>query len=138
MINAIFLNLPIKNLEKSVTFFTGLGFTFNQQFTSDESTCMVIGENMYAMLCVEERFQKFLAKPIADPATTEVLISLSCQSKEEVTSLAEKAFTLGGQKVNEPDDMGFMFSWGFEDLDGHVWDLFWMDPAHVMAANETK
>ena len=131
MINAIFLNLPIKDLEKSVNFFAGLGFAFNQQFTSDESTCMIIGENMYAMLCTEERFQKFLSKPIADPESTEVLISLSCESKDEVTALAEKAFSLGGRKVNEPDDMGFMFSWGFEDLDGHVWDLFWMDPAHL-------
>ena len=92
---------------------------------------MIIGENMYAMLCTEERFQKFLSKPIADPESTEVLISLSCESKDEVTALAEKAFSLGGRKVNEPDDMGFMFSWGFEDLDGHVWDLFWMDPAHL-------
>ena len=131
MINAIFLNLPIKNLKRSVDFFTGLGFTFNPQFTSEDSTCMIIGNNMYAMLCEEAKFQNFLAKPIADPATTEVLISLSCESKEEVNSLSEKAFTLGARKVNEAEDRGFMFSWGFEDLDGHVWDLFWMDPAHV-------
>ena len=97
MINGIFLNLPIKNLKRSVEFFTGLGFTFNAQFTGDENTCMIIGENMYAMLCEEARFQKFLEKPIADPSTTEVLISLSCESKEEVKSLAEKAFALGAR-----------------------------------------
>ena len=131
MINAIFLNLPIKNLKKSVDFFTGLGFTFNPQFTGEDSTCMIIGSNMYAMLCEEAKFQNFLAKPIADPGTAEVLISLSCESKEVVTSLSEKAFALGAGKVNEPEDHGFMFSWGFDDLDGHVWDLFWMDPAHV-------
>ena len=131
MINAIFLNLPIKNLKRSVDFFTGLGFTFNPQFTSEDSTCMIIGNNMYAMLCEEAKFQNFLAKPIADPATTEVLISLSCERKDEVNSLSEKAFTLGARKVNDVEDHGFMFSWGFEDLDGHVWDLFWMDPAHV-------
>jgi predicted lactoylglutathione lyase len=131
MINAIFLNLPIKNLKRSVDFFTGLGFTFNPQFTSEDSTCMIIGNNMYAMLCEEAKFQNFLAKPIADPATTEVLISLSCERKDEVNSLSEKAFTLGARKVNDAEDHGFMFSWGFEDLDGHVWDLFWMDPAHV-------
>lgn len=131
MINGIFLNLPIKNLGRTVEFFTGLGFTFNAQFSGDQNTCMIIGENMYAMLCEEERFQQFLDKPIADPATTEVLISLSCESKDEVISLAEKAFTLGGKQVNQPEDHGFMFSWGFEDLDGHVWDLFWMDPAHT-------
>lgn len=131
MISAIFLNMPIKNLKRSVEFFTALGFTFNPQFTSDESTCMIIGPNMYAMLCEEERFKKFLDKPIADPASTEAIFSLSCDSKELVTSLAEKAFSLGARKVTECEDMGFMFSWGFEDLDGHVWDLFWMDPAHV-------
>ena len=131
MINGIFLNLPIKDLKRSVDFFTTLGFTFNQQFTDSESTCMIIGENMYAMLCEVPKFQKFLAKPIADPETTEVLISLSCESKDVVNSLAEKAFSNGAKKVNEPEDHGFMFSWGFEDLDGHVWDLFWMDPNHV-------
>ena len=110
MINAIFLNLPIKNLKRSVDFFTGLGFTFNPQFTSEDSTCMIIGNNMYAMLCEEAKFQNFLAKPIADPATTEVLISLSCESKEEVNSLSEKAFTLGARKVNEAEDHGFMYS----------------------------
>ena len=131
MIKAIFLNLPIKNLKKTVDFFTGLGFTFNPQFSGEDSTCMIIGNNMYAMLCEEAKFQNFLTKPIADPATTEVLISLSCENKEEVTSLSEKAFALGARKVNDPEDHGFMFSWGFEDLDGHVWDLFWMDPARV-------
>ena len=123
--------MPIKDLKKSVEFFSALGFTFNQQFTSDESTCMIIGENMYAMLCVEERFKKFLDKPIADPSTTEMLISLSCESSAKVQELAEKAFIIGGKKLNDPEDMGFMFSWGFEDLDGHVWDLFWMDPSHI-------
>lgn len=131
MIKGIFLNLPIKNLKRSVDFFTGLGFTFNAQFTGEDSTCMIIGDNMYAMLCEEPKFQSFLAKPIADPETTEVLISLSCESKDVVNSLSEKAFSLGGKKLNEPEDHGFMFSWGFEDLDGHVWDLFWMDPNHV-------
>ena len=131
MISAIFLNMPIKNLKRSVEFFSGLGFTFNQQFTAEDSTCMIIGENMFAMLCEEEKFQKFLSKPIANPETTEVLISLSCDSKDEVTKLSEKAFSLGAKKVNDSEDHGSMFSWGFEDLDGHVWDLFWMDPALV-------
>lgn len=130
-ISAIFLNLPIKNLKQSVEFFTGLGFTFNPQFTADDSTCMIVGENIFVMLVEEAKFQGFLAKPIADPGTTEVFLSLSCASKDEVNFLAENAFSLGGKKVNEPEDHGFMYSWGFEDLDGHVWDLFWMDPAHV-------
>ena len=92
---------------------------------------MLVGPNIFAMLCEEAKFKNFINKPIADPGTTEVLISLSCGSKEEVTELSKKAFSLGARKVNEPEDHGFMYSWGFEDLDGHVWDLFWMDPAHV-------
>lgn len=131
MISAIFLNLPIKELKRSVEFFSGLGFTFNPQFTSEDTTCMLVGPNIFAMLCEEAKFKNFINKPIADPGATEVLISLSCGSKEEVTELSEKAFSLGARKVNEPEDHGFMYSWGFEDLDGHVWDLFWMDPAHV-------
>jgi predicted lactoylglutathione lyase len=131
MINGIFLNLPIKNVKKSVDFFTALGFVVNPQFSGEENTCIILGENMYAMLCEENRFQKFLPKPIAEPETTEVLISLSCDSRERVNDIAQKAFTQGGRKISKPEDHGFMYSWGFEDLDGHVWDLFWMNPDHV-------
>ena len=131
MVSAIFINLPIKNLAKSVDFFTGLGFKFNPQFTSDDSTCMLIGENMFAMLREHKKFSSFIDKPIADSGTTESLIALACESSEEVKSLPEKAFELGARRYSEPIDHGFMFSWGFEDLDGHIWELFWMDPAHV-------
>jgi predicted lactoylglutathione lyase len=102
------VNLPIENLKKSVDFFKELGFTFNEQFTDEESTCK-----------------------IADRNTTEVTLSFACESKDEVRTLSEKAFALGAKKVNEPEDIGFMFSWGFEDLDGHMWDLFWMNPEHI-------
>ena len=131
MINAIFLNLPIENLKRSVDFFGALGFTFNEQFTGEDSTCMIIGPNMYAMLVEHAKFSSFIEKPIADKSTVEMLISLSCESTEKVRELSEKAFELGGRQLNDAEDHGFMYSWGFEDLDGHIWDLFWMDPAHV-------
>lgn len=131
MFSSIFVNLPIQNLDKSVEFFSDLGFTFNPQFTGEDSTCMIIGENMYAMLLEHEKFSSFIDKPIASRSSTEALIALACDSKTGVQEMAEKAFRLGARRYSEPIDHGFMFSWGFEDLDGHIWELFWMDPAHV-------
>ena len=131
MFNQIFVNMPIENLKKSVEFFSELGFTFNEQFTDEESTCMIVSEHIYVMLLEKEKFSKFTTKKIADKDTVEALFSFSCKSAEEVRSISEKAFSLGAKKVNEPEDMGFMFSWGFEDLDGHMCDLFWMNPEHV-------
>lgn len=131
MINAIFVNLPIENLKRSVEFFSGLGFKFNEQFTDEQSTCMLVGENIYVMLVEHAKFKGFVKKPIASKDVIEAILSLSCNSPDEVKSLAEKAFALGGKQVNEMEDHGFMISWGFEDLDGHLWDLFWMNPDHV-------
>ena len=131
MFDSIFVNMPIENLKKSVDFFTGLGFKFNAQFTDEHSTCMVVSEHIYVMLLEKEKFQSFTSKKIADHDTVEALFSFSCKSADEVRELSEKAFALGAKKVNEPEDIGFMFSWGFEDLDGHMWDLFWMNPEHV-------
>lgn len=92
---------------------------------------MVVGENIYAMLLEDDRFASFIDKPIADAGTTEALLALGVGSREEVSALAEKAFTLGARRYKEPDDHGFMFAWGFEDLDGHIWEVFWMDPNFV-------
>ena len=131
MINGIFINLPITNLARSVEFFGGLGFKFNEQFSDEESTCMLIGENMYAMLLEHRKFSSFIKKEIAAPTTTEAIIALQCESADAVRSLSEKAFELGAKQMNDAEDMGFMFSWGFEDLDGHLWELFWMNPEHV-------
>ena len=132
MFNQIFINLPIKNLKKSVAFFGELGFTFNEQFSDDESTCMIVSEHIYVMLLEERKFLSFTSRKIADHDTTEMTMSFACASADEVRAISEKAFALGAKKVNEPEDMGFMFSWGFEDLDGHMWDLFWMNPEHVL------
>jgi predicted lactoylglutathione lyase len=132
MFKQIFVNLPIENLKNSVSFFKELGFTFNEQFTDEESTCMIVSEHIYVMLLEKRKFASFTSRKIADKDTTEMTMSFACASADEVRTISEKAFELGAKRVNDPEDLGFMFSWGFEDLDGHMWDLFWMNPNHVM------
>jgi len=124
----IFVNLPVEDLQRSVSFFTAMGFEFNPQFTDENATCMVIGENIYAMLLVKSFFQTFIKKEIADATkTTEVLVALSTSSREEVDELVNKALAAGGTKANDPIDHGFMYSWSFQDPDGHIWELLYMD-----------
>jgi len=130
MARKIFVNLPIRDMERSKAFFGALGFSFNPQFTNDQGACMVIGEDIFAMLLVEPFFQTFTRKPIVDARkSTEVLVCLSCESRDEVDGLVKKALAAGGTAPNAPQDHGFMYAHGFEDLDGHVWELVWMDPA---------
>jgi predicted lactoylglutathione lyase len=131
MISSIFVNLPVKSLTKSVEFFTELGFKFNPQFTDETSTCMIINDTVYVMLLEHSKFQGFIDKPIAPSTSTEAILAFACESPDEVRQLSEKAIAMGARKLNEPEDHGFMFSWGFEDLDGHLWDLFWMNPEHL-------
>lgn len=131
MINSIFVNLPVKNLKSSVEFFTALGFKFNSQFTDETSTCMLVGDNIYVMLLEHAKFSSFIDKPIAPSTSNEAILAFGLNSADEVRALAAKAHELGARQINEPQDLGFMFSWGFEDLDGHLWDLFWMNPEHV-------
>jgi uncharacterized protein len=130
MSRKIFVNLPIKNMEKSQAFFKSLGFSFNPQFTNEQGACMVISEDHnYVMLLVEPFFQTFINKSIADTAkTTEVLICLSCESREEVDDMVKKAVAAGGKTPKAAFDHGFMYGHGFEDLDGHLWEVMWMDP----------
>lgn len=128
----IFVNLPVKDLNKSIAFFSAIGFAFNPQFTNENATCMIISEHNYAMLLVQPFFQTFTKKEIADATkTTEVLVALSLSSKEEVDELADKALAAGGSAYSEPMDHGFMYTRTFQDLDGHQWELFWMDPKAV-------
>lgn len=131
MNNSIFVNLPVEKLGASVDFFSALGFTFNAQFTSEDSTCMIVSENIYVMLLEKAKFSTFIDKPIADRGSVEALLALSCESIDEVKELCEKAFAVGARRYKEPDEYPFMFGWGFEDLDGHIWELFWMNPAHI-------
>ena len=132
MSRMIFVNLPVKDLTKTVEFFTRLGFEFNPQFTDENATCMVVSEQACVMLLVEPFFKTFINKEIADTVThTETAIALSADSRQEVDDLYEKALAAGGAPVKEPHDEGFMYGRSFSDLDGHLWELIWMDPAAV-------
>jgi predicted lactoylglutathione lyase len=130
MARQIYVNLPVKDLQKSKQFFESLGFGFNLQFTNEQGACMVISEGSnYAMLLTEPFFQGFTKKPISNAKeTTEVLLCLSCESREEVDELVRKAIAAGGSAPNPVQDHGFMYGHGFEDLDGHLWEVMWMDP----------
>lgn len=124
----IFVNLPVKDLSKSITFFTELGFSFNAQFTNDDAACMIIEENIYAMLLTEPFFEKFTKKKIADAKnTTEVINCLSAESREEVDQMVSLALKAGGSAPIEKQDHGWMYQHGFEDLDGHLWEIAHMD-----------
>lgn len=128
----IFVNLPVKDLNRSKEFFGALGFTFNPQFTDENAACMIIGEKIFSMLITEQYFTTFTPKKIADARTTsEVLIALSCGSREEVGEMVQKAVAAGGKTYNEAKDHGFMLQHGFEDPDGHIWEVFYMDPSFV-------
>ena len=128
MNRSIFVNLPVKDLDRSKAFFTALGFSFNPQFTNDQGACLVIGENIFAMLLAEPFFQTFTKKRIADATeTTEALVCLSCESRAEVDDLVRKALAAGGTTPRAPQDHGFMYGHGFEDPDGHIWELAYMD-----------
>jgi uncharacterized protein len=126
----IFVNLPIKNMERSQAFFKSLGFSFNPQFTNDQGACMVVTDSIFVMLLVEPFFQTFTKKPVADASkSTEVLVCLSCESRAEVDEVVRKALAAGGKAPNPVQDHGFMYGHGFEDLDGHLWEVVYMDPA---------
>ena len=130
MIQSIYLNIPVTDVAKSREFFTNLGFSFYEKFSGEDSVCLQIGPNMRAMLNNKEKFNKFIDKPVAGKDVVEMIISLQCESVDVVKALSEKAFIQGARRINDPEDQGFMFSWGFEDLDGHLWDLFWFNPEH--------
>ena len=132
MINSIFVNLPVKDLKKSIAFFTELGFKFNPQFTNEEATCMILGKDMYAMLLVEKLFTGFSKRPIGEaPKTAEVITSLMLEKRADVDVLADKALKAGAVDYSDPVEMGFMYNRSFQDLDGHLWEVGWMDPNHV-------
>ena len=129
MATQIFVNLPIKNLNKSVAFFTALGFTFNPKFTDENATCMIVDDNIFVMLLVESFFKTFTDKAICDAKiSTEVLVCLSCDSRQKVDELVSKAVAAGGSFPRKPQDHGFMYQHGFEDIDGHIWELVYMEP----------
>jgi hypothetical protein len=134
MLRQIFVNLPVRDLPRAQAFFRALGLEFNPQFSNDKGACLVIAENIYAMLLVEPFFQTFTQLPISDARkATEVLIALSCDSRAEVEALVAKAVAAGATTPNAPQDHGFMYQHGFADLDGHQWEVFWMDMGQAPA-----
>lgn len=128
----IFINLCVENLEASKAFFSKLGFEFNPQFTDAKAACMVISDSIFAMLLTAPFFKTFTERQIADTAThTEVLLALSCDSRTEVDDLVNKAVAAGGKQAMPPQDHGFMYGRSFYDIDGHHWEVVWMDPSAV-------
>jgi predicted lactoylglutathione lyase len=128
MAQQIYVNLPVKDLKRAEAFFASLGFSFNAQFTDEKAACMVVGENIYVMLLVESFFQGFTKKPVVDATRgTEVLVCLSRDSRAAVDELVAKALAAGGKAPMPAVDHGFMYAHGFEDLDGHQWELAYMD-----------
>jgi hypothetical protein len=124
----MFVNVPVKNLNNSIIFFTKLGFKFNPKFTDKNATCMIIGDNRYVMLLVEKFFKRFTKKKIVNAKkNTEVLISLMLESRAKVDNLVVKAINAGAKEYRDPDDYGFMYQRSFEDLDGHQWEIGYMD-----------
>ncbi len=128
----IFVNLAVENLGRAVDFFTELGFSFDPRFTDETATCMVVSDEAYVMLLVRERFKDFTKKEIADStAQTEAILAVSAESREDVDTFADKALAAGGEPANEPMEYGFMYGRSFHDPDGHLWEVFWMDPAQL-------
>jgi hypothetical protein len=128
MATKIFVSLPVKDLPKSIEFYTKLGYTINPQFTGETATCMIISEDIYAMLGTHATLKSLTKKEICDTTKyTSALISLSCESRAQVDELVAKAIAAGGSTSGEPTDHGFMYSHDYEDLDGNGWGLFWMD-----------
>ena len=132
MVRKIFVNLAVNDLDRSVEFFTKLGFTFDPRFTDETATCMIVSDEAFVMLLVENRFKDFTKKELSDPTTqTEAIIALSAESREQVDELAERALGAGGSPANDPMEMGFMYGRSFQDPDGHLWEVFWMDPSAI-------
>jgi hypothetical protein len=132
MATKIFVNLPVKDLNKSIEFFTKLGYSFNQQFTDETATCMIVTDDIFVMLLTEEKFKTFTPKEICDARkSTEVLVCLSLESRAEVDEMVRKAVAAGGATYNDPQDHGFMYGHGFQDLDGHIWELIYMEPGTI-------
>lgn len=131
----VFINFPVKDLDRTKAFFAQLGYSFNPQFTNENAACMIISDTIYCMLLTEPFFQGFTPKSIANAHTTkEVLICLTSDSREQVDEMVKKAVAAGGKAApEEPIDHGFMYYHGFEDLDGHNWEIAYMDPAHIQS-----
>lgn len=132
MTTMIFVNLPVKDLNRSVEFFSKLGYTFNPQFTDETATCMIVSETIFVMLLTEAKFKTFTPKAITNAKqSTEVLLAFALDSRQAVEEMIRKAVAAGASTYAESNDYGFMYQHSFEDLDGHNWEFFYMDPSYV-------
>jgi predicted lactoylglutathione lyase len=128
----LFVNIPVNDVQRSIVFFETLGFTFNPQFTDANSTAMLVGEDAYFMLLGKEKFASFSGRPIGNPREqTSAMFALAVNSRAEVDAMVTKAVAAGGAHAVDPQDHGFMYGWSFYDLDGHHWEVFWMDPSAI-------
>jgi len=135
MTQQIFVNLPVRDLKRSVDFFTALGYRFNPQFTDERATCMIVGDNIFVMLLVKDFFEAYTGRPIADTSkVTETIISLNAPDRAGVDEMVRKAKAAGASVPKTPTDHGFMYQHGFLDPDGHMWDYFYM---HAMPEQGT-
>lgn len=134
MSRKIFVNLPVKDLKQSIDFFTKLGFSFNSQFTDETTTCMIVSDDIFVMLLTHDRFKSFTPNAICDARkSTEVLVCLSSQSRTAVDEMVSNAIAAGGTTYNDPQDHGFMYAHGFQDLDGHIWEIVYMEPDAIQS-----
>ena len=126
------VQLPVTNLNQSIEFFTQLGFEFNPQFNDETATCMIVSENIFVMLLTHEKFKTFTPNAICDATqSTEVLVCLSAESREKIDEMVRQAIAAGGTTHREPQDHGFMYGHGFQDLDGHIWEIIYMEPSAI-------
>lgn len=129
MSTQIYVNLPVKDLDKSKDFFSKLGFKFNPQFTDNNAACMIISNDIFAMLLDDKFFKTFTTKQISDTAkSTEVILAITAQSREKVDEMIATAAKAGGREPRPPQDHGWMYGRRFEEIDGHLWEVFHMDP----------
>jgi predicted lactoylglutathione lyase len=136
-VTGIFVNLPVQDLKKSIEFFTALGFAFNPQFTDDSATCLILGESHYAMLLSHDKIKLFTPYALVDAhRNTEVLVALSLSSRAQVDEIADRALAAGGKHFRPAEDHGWMYGRAFQDLDGHIWEPFFMDMAAMQAAQK--
>ena len=139
MATKIFVNLPVKDLNRTVEFFTKLGFTFNPQFTDENATCMIIGEDIYVMLLVERFFKTFTKKEICDVAKdAEVIVALSAESREKVDQTMNRVLEAGGKESRDPQDHGWMYGRSFQDIDGHLWEIIYMNETALQKESEKQ
>ncbi|BEV03528.1 MULTISPECIES: VOC family protein [Chryseobacterium] len=130
-INQIYVNLPVKDVQKTKEFWTNLGFATNEEMSNDKSVCVVMNENIYVMFLTEESFQTFSERPLPNGDTTQVLVAISLDTREEVDQVVNAAVANGATQHEEPQDYGWMYHNSFWDINGHGWNVMFADPSQM-------